>query len=82
MIDGGVLRVEDENYFVKGQDGKEVRLHTDNTTRKTGHISQGDRIKAKVNKPNHALSIRLADAADGNAGVRESLHDTDADHKN
>ena len=32
-IKGEVLRVEGDTYFVKGQDGKEVRLRTDNTTR-------------------------------------------------
>jgi len=57
-IQGEVLRVEDANYFVKGQDGKEVRLHTDQTTQKTGNIRQGDRIEATVNDQNHALSIR------------------------
>ena len=60
MITGEVLRVEGENYFVKGQDGKEVRLHTDATTQKTGDIRQGDRIEADVNDQNHALSIRSA----------------------
>ena len=60
MITGEVLRVEGENYFVKGQDGKEVRLHTDATTQKTGNIRQGDRIEADVNDQNHALSIRSA----------------------
>jgi hypothetical protein len=60
MITGEVLRVEGENYFVKGQDGKEVRLHTDDTTQKTGNIRQGDRIEADVNDQNHALSIRSA----------------------
>ena len=60
MITGEVLRVEGENYFVKGQDGKEVRLHTDDTTQKTGLIRQGDRIEAEVNNQNHALSIRSA----------------------
>ena len=59
-IKGEVLRVEGENYFVKGQDGKEVRLHTDKTTEKTGTINLGDRIEAKVNEENHALSIRSA----------------------
>ena len=58
MIEGEVLRVEGENYFVKGQDGKEVRLHTDQTTQKNGNINQGDRIKAEMNDQNHALSIR------------------------
>jgi hypothetical protein len=60
MITGEVLRVEGENYFVNGQDGKEVRLHTDDTTQKTGNIRQGDRIEADVNDQNHALSIRSA----------------------
>ncbi len=60
MVKGEVLRVEGENYFVKGQDGKEVRLHTDQTTEKMGNIQQGDRIEAKVNEQNHVLSIRSA----------------------
>ena len=83
MITGEVLRVEGENYFVKGQDGKEVRLHTDQTTQKTGNIKQGDRIEAKVSDQNHALSIRSAqgtDAGHRNEGGRDSLHETDADH--
>lgn len=72
-IEGEVLRVEGDNYFVKGQDGKEVRLHIDKTTQKTGSINQGDRIEAKVNEQNHALSIGSAqgtDAAHGNAADR------------
>jgi len=60
IITGEVLRVVGDNYFVKGQDGKEVRLHSDDTTQKTGNIRQGDRIEAEVNNENHALSIRLA----------------------
>ena len=59
-IHGEVLRVEDANYFVKGQDGKEVHLHTDDTTQKTGNIRQGDRIEATVNDQNNVLSIRQA----------------------
>jgi hypothetical protein len=82
-ITGEVLRVEGDNYFVKGQDGKEVRMHTDHTTQKTGTISQGDRIEAKVNDQNHALSIRSAqgpDAGQGKQSGRDSLHETDANH--
>jgi len=59
-IKGELLRTEYENYFVKGQDGKEVRLHTDKTTQMMGQIKKGDRIEAKVNDQNHALSIREA----------------------
>lgn len=59
-ITGELSRVEDGNYFVKAKDGKEVRLHTDNTTKMVGEIKKGDRIEAKMNAQNHALSIRSA----------------------
>jgi len=57
-IKGELFRVEDGNYFVKVKDGKEVRLHTDKTTKMMGEIKKGDRIEAKVSEQNHALSIR------------------------
>jgi hypothetical protein len=82
-IKGEVLRVEGDNYFIKVKNGKEVRLHSDKTTQKVGSFKQGDRIEAKVNDENHALSIRSArgtDAGHGNATGRDSLHETDADH--
>ena len=59
-ITGELFRVEDGNYFVKVKDGREVRLHTDKTTQMMGEIKKGDRIEAKVNDQNHALSIRSA----------------------
>ncbi len=59
-IQGELVRVEDGNYFVKAKGGKEVRLHTDKTTQMTGEIRKGDRIEAKMNDQNHALSIRSA----------------------
>ncbi|TKB57045.1 MAG: hypothetical protein E8D49_14630 [Nitrospira sp.] len=59
-IKGELTRVEDGNYFVKVKDGKEVRLHTDKTTEMMGEIKKGDRIEAKVNDQNHALSIHSA----------------------
>jgi len=62
-IKGELFRVEDGNYFVKGKDGKEVRLHTDKTTKMKGEIKKGDQIEAKVNGQNHALSIRGSDAS-------------------
>jgi hypothetical protein len=60
VIKGDLLRVEYGEYFVKGQDGKEVRLTIDKTTQMMGQIKKGDRIEAKVNDQNHALSIREA----------------------
>ena len=73
-IRGEMLRIEGDNYFVKGQDGKEVRLHTDKTTQILKPIQQGDQIEARVNKQNHTLSIdsfgRGTDAGDGNENRR------------
>ena len=59
-IKGEVLRVEGDNYVVKRFNGKEVRLHIDQTTKISGHIGRGDRIEAKVREVNdqeHVLSI-------------------------
>jgi len=57
IIQGNVVRVEYGNYFVKQKDGTEVILHTDKTTQMMGQFRKGDRIEAKVNDQNHALSI-------------------------
>lgn len=56
-ITGEVLGVEGDRIVVKGEDGKEVRLHTDETTQKAKNIVPGQDIEAKVNEQNHALSI-------------------------
>ena len=56
-IKGEVLSVERDNIVMKGEDGKEVRLHTDETTQKAKNIVPGQDIEAKVNDRNDALSI-------------------------
>ena len=57
-IKGELVRIGYGEYFVKGQDGKEVRLTIDKKTQMMGQLKQGDRIEAKVNEQNHALMIR------------------------
>jgi translation initiation factor IF-1 len=58
-IKGEVLRVEGENnYFVREEDGKVLRMHVDKTTRKPSvRITPGDYVLAKVDNQNHAISI-------------------------
>ena len=56
-ITGEVLRVEGNDCFIKGQDGKEVRLHIDTTTLKARNIEPGERVEAKVDDKNHVLAI-------------------------
>jgi hypothetical protein len=58
-IKGKLLRIEGENYFVKNrEDGKELRLHVDNTTIKNavGYID-GANIIADITDQNHAILI-------------------------
>ena len=72
-IKGEVLRIEGDTYVVKGEDGKEVRFHTDDTTHKTGNINQGDRIEAQMNDQNYALSIRSTPTTDRRNEKSESM---------
>jgi|GEM_PF-1959571 hypothetical protein len=57
IIQGDVVRVEHDSYFVKEKGGEEVRLAIDRTTERIEPIKEGDRIVATVDKQNHALSI-------------------------
>ena len=72
-IKGEVSRIEGDTYFVKEESGKEVRLHTDDTTQKTGAIHEGDRIEAQMNEQNHALSIRSTPTTDRRNEKSESM---------
>ncbi len=60
VVTGNLVNIDYGDYIVKDKDGKEVRVHTDNKTQMMGQLKKGDRIEAKVNDQNHALSIRSA----------------------
>ena len=60
IIQGDVLRVEGNTYFIKELGGKELSLHTDAATMKAEKIQVGDRIEVKVDENNRALSVLLA----------------------
>src|SRR5262245_55492051 len=57
MIEGEVLRAEDDSLFVKTEDGNEMLLHIDPTTQKPRNIDQGEGIQARVNDQSHVLAI-------------------------
>lgn len=59
-LKGEVLRIKGEHFYVRRSDGKEMHLHTKPTTQMAGEFKKGDRIEAKVNDQNDALSIRSA----------------------
>ena len=59
-IKGEIIRVDgDSYYFVKQEDGKEVRMHVDSTTeqRSTQKGKPGDHVIAKVDDKGHAISF-------------------------
>jgi hypothetical protein len=56
-IRGELVRIEGNNYVVKGGDGHEVRLHTDRTTQMMKKVHLGDWIQAKVNNQYDAALI-------------------------
>ncbi len=63
LISGEVVRVDGGNYLVKRQNGKEVRVQTDQQTEKP-EIKQGDHISANIDNQNHALWIRSNESTD------------------
>jgi DNA-directed RNA polymerase subunit H (RpoH/RPB5) len=58
VIKGDLVRIDYGDYIVKDKDGKEVIVHVDRKTQTMGQITKGDRVEAKVDEQNHALSIR------------------------
>ena len=60
IIQGDVSSVEGDTYFIEELGGKELSLHADATTTKAEKIQIGDRIEAKVDENNRALSLLLA----------------------
>ena len=58
MIKGDLVRIDYADYVVKEKDGNEVRVHTDKKTQIMGQLKPGDRVEAKVDDQNRALTIR------------------------
>ena len=57
-VEGEVLRIDGEYYFVEDLSGNEVRLVVNQSTLRTGPIKEGERVEARVTNDDHALSIR------------------------
>jgi uncharacterized protein YdeI (BOF family) len=59
-VEGEVLKIDGDSYFVKDISGKEVRLHVDRNTKKDGNITVGDEVLARTDdswSPGHAESL-------------------------
>ena len=64
-IEGKVLRIEGQNYFVKKkQNGKEVRLRIDKNTQMSAvGVKTGDNVWATIDDQNHVKSMLLGPSA-------------------
>ncbi len=58
VIRGDLVRIDYGDYLIKEKDGQEVRLHVSNKTQMMGQLKKGDRVEAKVDDQNNALTIR------------------------
>lgn len=58
-IEGKVSKIEGEYVFIKDYDGKVHKLHTDDSTKKTGDIKAGAEVEAEATDMGHAKSIKV-----------------------
>lgn len=58
VVKGDLVRIDYGDYIVKDKDGQEVRLHMTPNTQTMGQLKKGDRVEAKVDDQDNALSIR------------------------
>jgi hypothetical protein len=60
MIAGELSKIDGSFYVVKDKDGKEHRIHFDNSTQKTGDVKAGANVE--VDEANgHAKSIKATE---------------------
>ena len=60
MIMGELVKIDGDFYVVKDKDGKEHRVHTDGSTKKSGEIKDGAHVE--VDEANgHAKSVKAMD---------------------
>jgi hypothetical protein len=58
MVTGELTKIDGSFYVVKDKDGKEHRIHFDNSTQKTGDVKAGANVE--VDDANgHAKSIKV-----------------------
>jgi hypothetical protein len=60
MISGELSKIDGSFYIVKDKDGKEHKIHFDNSTQKTGDVKAGANVE--VDEANgHAKSIKATE---------------------
>lgn len=56
-IEGTLMKIDGEHYWIKDSDGKEVRIHVDKST-KLDKVVEGDQVKAYVTEKGHTTTLQ------------------------
>ena len=56
-VKGTLMQINGEHYVIKDDDGKEVRVHVDTST-KMDKVVKGDRVKAYITEKGHATTLQ------------------------
>jgi hypothetical protein len=56
-VKGTLMQINGEQYVIKDDDGKEVRVHVDTST-KMDKVVKGDRVKAYITEKGHATTLQ------------------------
>jgi hypothetical protein len=56
-VKGTLMQMNGEHYVIKDDDGKEVRVHVDSST-KLDKVMKGDRVKAYITEKGHATTLQ------------------------
>ena len=56
-VKGTLMRMDGENYWIKDDDGKEIRIHVDTST-KMDKVVKGDRVKAYITDKGHTTTLQ------------------------
>jgi hypothetical protein len=59
-VKGTLMKTEGEYYWIKDEDGKEIKVHVDKST-KMDKVVVGDMVKAYVTDQGHTTTLQRAD---------------------
>ena len=56
-VKGTLMKIDGEFYWIKDNDGKEVRIHVDKST-KLDKVVEGDHVKAFITDKGHTTTLQ------------------------
>jgi hypothetical protein len=56
-VKGTLMRMDGEHYWIKDDDGKEIRVHVEMST-KMDKVVKGDHVKAYITEKGHATTLQ------------------------